>query len=968
MQGWQTPYLGLRDLPREITDFELQSFFSFGQAELELISRRRGDNHKLGLALHIGFVRMSGRPLNSVRAVPPVLLRHLGQMLGITTPDLASLRALYARGRTLFDHQQQACEVLGFAWMSEHQRRALVRVLRDEVAHTADRERLLLRARHWLYEHRLIIVHERAIRALVAAALAELEAATAASIRATVPAAALKQWATAVAACRPDGQHCQSWLWSAPAKHSTRQIAEVLERITVLNGLGLDRHLGELNDALVRRYARRMATRPPSISERIKEPARTVEIACFLRYCLLTATDQLILMFQRRATDLWRQCAEDAVGAIDWSRQYQLLQELAELAQDEDRAAELRTRLLELIAAKRAQRSLSRASGIRRQLIAGIAPVRSLLVAVSSLIWKATGEHPALQALDTLRVQYAAGDKTLPIDVTAARLGAAWRQDIADPDRDRAFRALEVATLFALRRGLRNGSIWIKHSLSFRGRERLFIPDERWQTEARRHYARLQMPAKAANFLAPLLERVCTGVDAVAAAVRAGTLRVDDELHMAPLALDDEDPEVTKLRSRLDQRIGEVQLPEVILAVDAQVRFSWIMLGREPRSGQELLMAYSGILAHGTSLTAAECARMIPPLSAAIIRQAMRWAGDERRLALACQAVLEFMQGHAIAATWGRADLASSDTMSLETSRRVWQARQDPRRQTASIGIYSHVKDRWGIFHAQPIVLNERQAGAAIEGVVRQERVETTQLAVDTHGHTDFAMALARLLGFDLCPRLRELKQRRLFLPRGMTVPEELAAVCEAGIDTALIEAQWDTLVHLAASVSSGHASAVTALARFGSAARGDPIYGAGVQLGKPLRTAFLADYFVNAGFRRELRRVLNRGEVVNALKRAIYTGRVGPAQARRADEMQAVADALSLLANIVMGWNTHQMQAVLDRWANRRQIVPPELIGRIAPTRLEGINLRGVFRFPLERYAQQILPSQAATKTSAAG
>ncbi len=44
------------------------------------------------------------------------------------------------------------------------------------------------------------------------------------------------------------------------------------------------------------------------------------------------------------------------------------------------------------------------------------------------------------------------------------------------------------------------------------------------------------------------------------------------------------------------------------------------------------------------------------------------------------------------------------------------------------------------------------------------------------------------------------------------------------------------------ASVSSGHASAVTALARFGSAARGDPIYDAGVQLGKLLRTAFLAD------------------------------------------------------------------------------------------------------------------------------
>ena len=83
---------------------------------------------------------------------------------------------------------------------------------------------------------------------------------------------------------------------------------------------------------------------------------------------------------------------------------------------------------------------------------------------------------------------------------------------------------------------------------------------------------------------------------------------------------------------------------------------------------------------------------------------------------------------------------------------------------------------------------------------------------------------------------------------------------------------------------------------------------------------------------------------------------------------MQAVADALSLLANIVMAWNTAQMQAVLNRWANRRQVIPPELIGRTAPTRLEGINLRGVFRFPIERYADQLLPSQTAAKTSAAG
>jgi hypothetical protein len=39
-------------------------------------------------------------------------------------------------------------------------------------------------------------------------------------------------------------------------------------------------------------------------------------------------------------------------------------------------------------------------------------------------------------------------------------------------------------------------------------------------------------------------------------------------------------------------------------------------------------------------------------------------------------------------------------------------------------------------------------------------------------------------------------------------------------------------------------------------------------------------------------------------------------------------------------------------------------LTGKIAPTRLQGINLRGVFRFPVERYANEILPSQGVAIT----
>jgi len=62
------------------------------------------------------------------------------------------------------------------------------------------------------------------------------------------------------------------------------------------------------------------------------------------------------------------------------------------------------------------------------------------------------------------------------------------------------------------------------------------------------------------------------------------------------------------------------------------------------------------------------------------------------------------------------------------------------------------------------------------------------------------------------------------------------------------------------------------------------------------------------------------------------------------------------------------QMQSVLDRWSQGRgRVVPPELIGHVAPTRTEGINLRGVFRFPIERYAEQLLPSSWGSKAALA-
>jgi len=43
MQGWQSTFLGIRQLPKEFSSFELHAFFTFSHAELDVIHSRRTD-------------------------------------------------------------------------------------------------------------------------------------------------------------------------------------------------------------------------------------------------------------------------------------------------------------------------------------------------------------------------------------------------------------------------------------------------------------------------------------------------------------------------------------------------------------------------------------------------------------------------------------------------------------------------------------------------------------------------------------------------------------------------------------------------------------------------------------------------------------------------------------------------------------------------------------------------------------
>ncbi len=199
---------------------------------------------------------------------------------------------------------------------------------------------------------------------------------------------------------------------------------------------------------------------------------------------------------------------------------------------------------------------------------------------------------------------------------------------------------------------------------------------------------------------------------------------------------------------------------------------------------------------------------------------------------------------------------------------------------------------------------NERQAGAAIEGAIRQEELEIAQLAVDTHGYTNYGIGVAKNLGFDMCPRVKNVKERKLYVPRKLAVPASLETIADRDVSLRVVKTQWDENVRIAASIDTG-TSAVIVLARYGSAAANDPVYRAGVYFGRLIQSLFLCDYFTIEPFRRLIHRILVHGEAVHQLQRAIFQGSFSKPRGQREEKLIAMSGSRTLLTNLCLAWTT---------------------------------------------------------------
>lgn len=957
---WQYQYLGATTLPKILGVVEIESFFTFSAWELSHIRSRYKENHRIAVAIQIGFMKMTGRTMDAIRMIPPTLLKHVGAQLGLAAPTIASLRAIYRRRSTLYEHQAWAMEIAKFQRPSDKQFSRLLPFLRGEALHCASTDALVERGKVWLYQHGFIYPGDRPIRDYAREALTSSEETLLTLILDEVPRSTLSRWQSELLAVRQNGRTFLEWLQEPIRRKSVPAIAERIDRIQFLRNLGVDGlKLPTVPLEKIRAYASDLRRLRPAKVRELREPMRTLRLVCFAKISLMQITDTAVQLAGRQVAKVVREAYDKArlLEAETTLNYRDVVMEIFETADQPDLSdAEFRQFVLALREKTKGPEFPTRAAAARWLMSEKGTQVHPLLTQLQKLDLMATPDNEVASNWEYIKGCYRGDVKELDGNA-GIHYGKPWSSIIEGPDRERALRAVEAATLLGIRKGLRSGALWIEHSETYRNRDSLLIDSERWAATRRKRYTQLNLPLKPDEYLDRMVAALEAGLQRVDAALEAGEISIQDgTIRIPKLKAVPESAEANQARDALFEQIGVVQFPDLILQVDSMTGFSRAILGRHARSTEELLKVYGGMLAHGTSLDATGVSLMIPELSPAQITSGMQLFEDAETLRVANETVASFQRRLPVASIWGDGTLMSADMMSLDVSQKIWAARLDPKRNVASVGTYTHVSDSWSLVYDQPILLNERQAGAAIEGVIRQREIDVERLAVDTHGYTDFAMGQAKLLGFDLCPRLKRLSERKFHIPRGIKVPKSLAEVVLPTVALRKIPAEWDQLVRIAASIETGQTTATIALARFGSAAAADPVYRAGVSLGRLQRSIYLCDYFSSEPFRRMINRILVHGESVHQLQRAIYTGTLGKPRGQRHEELIAMSGSLTLLTNLCLAWTAARIQDTLDSDIGAElKKGGLEWMRVVSPAHFANINFRGKFSFPFDQYEERL-------------
>jgi TnpA family transposase len=962
----------LARFPASVPDEDLPTYFTLGLPDFQQIQAHRQPWNRLGFALQLCAVRYLGFCPDDLTSAPPAVVQYVAQQLRL---DPALLLRYGQRDQTRTAQLQQVQHYLGYRDATPADLAALAAWL-VERAQEHDKPTVLfqLAAEH-LRGAKIVRPGITTLERLVASAR---EQAYKVTLQHLAPVLTPERRAWLDGLLHPDealGRTRFDWLKGRATATTPKAVLAAVARITYLRAAGVAAwDLAALNPNRRHFLARLGQKMWSGTLARTPDYRRYPILVAFLHQTLEELIDEILDLFDRylaEADRTARQKLDDfhRATARATNEKVILFEEVGELVLNPAIAdADLRPAIHRQISPEYLRAAVDECKRLRRprddnyiDFLAECYPtLRQFTPALlTTLTFRANrSSNPVFAALQVVQQLNATRKRNVPDGAPLGFVPARWYPYLGTASGAISRRYYELCLLWELRTALRAGNIWVEGSRRYADPESYLIPPAEWAHRREEISRLLDAPTAGAQRLHDHAQTLTQRLAAFAAALdRQEPVRLESgELVIAPLHAAAVPASQQWLEAEVAARLPRLELADLLVEVDGWTHFSdhfTHAAGSEPRTPTVQARLYAVLLAGACNLSW-QAMEHITEFAPPDLAWCANWYLRDDTLRPAIVALVNHQHRQPLSQAWGGGTLSSSDGQRFPVSVPSRQARPLPRYfayREEGVTFYTWTSDQWPQYGTKVTPVTARDAPYVLDEILDNEtELRISEHTTDTSGYTEMVFGMFALLGLQFAPRIRDLPDQRLYRLPGLELPPVGAPLCKDTINTSLILEHWDELLRLAGSLKLGWVTASLLLNKLQTVPRKNELARALQEYGRVVKTLFILRYVVSPEEQHRIERQLNKGELLHALRRFLFFGNWGRLRKAQEEEQTTQAQALTLVTNAVIVWNTVYMAAVLDELRAEGYTVREEDVAHLSPARHEHINPHGKYRFNLEQ------------------